>query len=102
MSEAEAAAAAATLPSTISEEEKEMAATSARHFEAAKFKDCLAVLNRLSSLRPNDNKVKQNKAVAEYVGGGLKFSDTYLNTLSSVSRIEEERRALGIFLVFLD
>ena len=78
------AAAAATLPSTISEEEKELASSSSRDFDATKFKDCLAVLNRLASLRPNDNKVKQNKAVAEYVGGGLKFSETYLNTLNTV------------------
>ena len=78
------AAATASLPSTISEEEKELASTSLREFEASKFKDCLTVLNRLANLRPNDNKVKQNKAVAEYVGGGLKFSETYLTTLNVV------------------
>lgn len=77
-------AAAANLPSTISEEERELAATSSRDFESAKYRDCLAVLNRLSALRPNDNKVKQNKAVAEYLGNGLKFSDAYLNILNQV------------------
>ena len=81
---AASAAAASSLPSTISEEEKELAASSSRDFDANKYKDCLAVLNRLSTLRPNDNKVKQNKAVAEYMGNGLKFSDTYLNTLQQV------------------
>jgi len=88
------ATAAASLPSTISEEEKELASSSSRDFEAAKYKDCLAILNRLSTLRPNDNKVKQNKAVAEYMGNGLKFSDTYLNTLNQISESIDEPEAL--------
>jgi len=85
---------AMTLPSTISEEEKELAANAQSHFDASKFKECLTVLKRLSTLRPNDTKVKQNKAVADYYASGFKFTDVYLNTLDAISENIDEPEAV--------
>jgi len=85
---------AMTLPSTISEEEKELAANAQSHFDASKFKECLTVLKRLLTLRPNDTKVKQNKAVADYYASGFKFTDVYLNTLDAISENIDEPEAV--------
>lgn len=81
-------AAVATAAANITDQERDWAQQALAEYEQKNYKACLQHLERIEVSRPNDPKVRLNKAVVEFYENGLcstdKFRKAFIDVCSQV------------------
>ncbi|XP_055931467.1 CCR4-NOT transcription complex subunit 10-like [Argiope bruennichi] len=71
---------------SVPDADREMAAQAFHEFEKQKYDECLSVLKKLLSKRPQDVKVLHNCAVVEYFLSGCKKTEKFKKKMAEVCR----------------
>lgn len=70
----------------LTDQELDWAQQALAEYEQKNYKSCLQHLNLLEEVRPNDPKVKLNKAIAEYYDNGLCTTDKFQKSFNDVCK----------------
>lgn len=68
----------------ITDQERNLAQQALAEYEQKNYKSCLEHLQRIEHMRPNDPKVKLNKAIVEFYDNGLCTADKFHKSLVDV------------------
>ncbi|XP_013383566.1 CCR4-NOT transcription complex subunit 10 [Lingula anatina] len=68
----------------VTEQQKSTALQATQEFEKGNYEQCLHLLGKLNSSRPNDPKIAHNMAVGAYYQSGFKKTDEFKQSLQNV------------------